>query len=106
MPEMKEVQERIAEAQALLLYVTTSDCSVCKVLRPKVQEMLTERYPKLEMVVVEMDREPEIGREYEVFSVPTVIAFFNGREFFRKVRVFGLEELAETLQRPYELLFS
>lgn len=103
---MTEAAKRIAQSQALLLYVTTTDCSVCKVLRPKVQEMLAERYPKMEMFLVEMDQEPDIGREYQVFSVPTVIGFFNGKEFFRKVRVFGLEELAETIQRPYELLFS
>lgn len=97
---------RIAKSVALLLYVTTTDCSVCKVLKPKVKELLSERFPKVEFLDVEMDLLPEVGQRYEVFAVPTVIGFFQGREHFRKVRVFGLEELAEALSRPYDLLFS
>lgn len=102
----EELTERINRSEALLLYVTTTDCSVCKVLKPKVRELLSERYPSMEFVDVEMDLDPEIGRRYEVFAVPTVIGFFHGKEHFRKVRVFGLEELAEAINRPYELLFG
>jgi thioredoxin-like negative regulator of GroEL len=100
------LNRRIAESEALLLYVTTTDCSVCKVLKPKVRELLSERFPRMEFVDVEMDLIPEVGRQYEVFAVPTVIVFFRGKEHLRKVRVFGLQELAEALSRPYRLLFS
>jgi thioredoxin-like negative regulator of GroEL len=100
------LNEHIAQTDALLLYVTTSDCSVCTVLKPKVRSMLSERFPKMGFIDVEMDRSPEIGREYEVFSVPTVIVFFQGKEHVRKVRVFGIEELAEAIERPYGLLFG
>ena len=104
--DLESLNSRIAEREALLLYVTTTDCSVCKVLKPKVKELLSDRFPGVEFLDVEMDLLPEVGQEYEVFAVPTVIGFFQGKEHFRKVRVFGLEELAEALSRPYELLFS
>lgn len=103
---METLDSRIAESEALLLYVTTTDCSVCKVLKPKVKELLNERFPKVEFLDVEMDLSPEVGQKYEIFSVPTVIGFFHGKEHFRKVRVFGIEELSEALKRPYEILFS
>ena len=103
---LDKLKEHIGQTDALLLYITTSDCSVCTVLKPKVRSMLSERFPKMNFIDVEMDRSPEIGREYEVFSVPTVIVFFQAKEHVRKVRVFGIEELAEAIQRPYDLLFS
>jgi hypothetical protein len=68
--------------------------------------MLEQRFPKMDFIDIEMDVVPGAGQEFEVFSVPTVIGFFNGREHVRKVRVFGLEELAEALSRPYEILFE
>ncbi|MFP4302398.1 MAG: thioredoxin family protein [Alkalispirochaetaceae bacterium] len=104
--DSETLNSRINESEALLLYMTTTECSVCKVLKPKVRELLADRFPKVEFLDVEMDLLPEVGRQQEVFSVPTVIGFFHGKEHFRKVRVFGIEELAEALARPYELLFS
>ena len=104
--DLQTLKGQVAGSDALLLYVTTTDCSVCKVLKPKVAEPLAERFPKVGFLDVEMDLLPEVGRHYEVFAVPTVIGFFQGKEHFRKVRVFGLEELAEALSRPYYLLFS
>lgn len=101
-----ELKTRIAEADATLLYVTTTDCSVCKVLKPKVRELIDERFPRMAFVDLEMDLNPAIGQELGVFSVPTVIGFFQGKEHFRKVRVFGVEELAEAIERPYNLLFG
>jgi thioredoxin-like negative regulator of GroEL len=101
-----ELMTRISETDAILLYVTTTDCSVCKVLKPKVRELLQERFPEMGFMDIEMDVDPEIGRHLEVFSVPTVIGFFQGKEHVRKVRVFGIEELAEAIERPYQLLFS
>lgn len=103
---VETINSRIAESEAALLYVTTTDCSVCKVLKPKVRQLLEERFPGITFIDVEMDLLPEVGRQYEVFAVPTVIAFFQGKEHLRKVRVFGLEELAEALSRPYSLLFD
>jgi thioredoxin-like negative regulator of GroEL len=101
-----DIQKAVAEADAAVLYATTTDCSVCKVLKPKVREMLGERYPKITFLETEIDVDPEVGRAYEVFAVPTVIGFFQGKEHLRKVRVFGLEELADALARPYEILFD
>ncbi|MFW5785962.1 MAG: thioredoxin family protein [bacterium] len=103
---LQELNVWVTREDAVLLYATTTDCSVCKVLKPKVRELLSERFPKIDFVDVEVDVDPDVGRTYEVLSVPTVIAFFAGKEHFRKVRVFGIEELAEAIERPYELMFE
>lgn len=103
---LDSLNAQLAEQEAALLYATTTDCSVCKVLKPKVRELLSERFPQMDFLDVEIDVDPEVGQAYEVFSVPTVIAFFAGKEHLRKVRVFGIEELAEAIERPYGLMFE
>ena len=100
------LKSQINEAPAVLVYVSTADCSVCTALLPKVQELLEERFPKMELLHVLLDEAPELGDRFLVTAVPTVIGYFAGREHVRKVRVFGIEELAAALERPYSLLFD
>jgi len=40
-----------------------------------------------------------------VFAVPTLILFTDRPESLRKSRLFGLEELATSLERPYRMLY-
>lgn len=101
-----EIERIVTEKSAVLAYISTRDCSVCTVLRPKVSEMIETRFPRMEFAYMPLDDFPDAGDFFKVTSVPTVIGFFAGREHVRKERVFGLEELAEALSRPYSLLFD
>jgi thioredoxin 1 len=96
----------LAENDAVLAYFSTEICSVCKVLKPKVAEMIAESFPKIKMVFVESDKLPELAAQNRVFTAPTVIVFFDGREATRKSRAFGVDELKSEIQRPYSLLFD
>jgi thioredoxin 1 len=96
----------LAENDAVLSYFSTEICSVCKVLKPKVAEMIAESFPKIKMVFVESDKLPELAAQNRVFTAPTVIVFFDGRETIRKSRAFGVDELKSEIQRPYSLLFD
>lgn len=101
-----DITRIVTEKPAALAYISTHDCSVCTVLRPKVSEMIETRFPRMEFVYIPLDEYPGAGDFFQVTAVPTVIGYFAGREHVRKVRVFGLEELAEALSRPYSLLFD
>jgi len=96
----------IAENDAVLSYFSTEICSVCKVLKPKVAEMIAQSFPKIKMIFVESDKLPELAAQNRVFAVPTIVVFFAGRETIRKSRAFGLDELKSEIQRPYSLLFE
>lgn len=104
--DIDHVGRIVSENTAVLAYISTRDCSVCTVLRPKVETMIETRFPRMKFAYMPLDDFPDAGDVFKVTSVPTVIGFFAGREHVRKVRVFGLEELAEALARPYSLLFD
>ncbi|HOI48012.1 MAG TPA: thioredoxin family protein [Prolixibacteraceae bacterium] len=96
----------VEEHPAVLAYFSTVECGVCKVLKPKVEEMIFREFPEIKLVYVEINQSPEIAAQNRIFTVPVVLVYFEGREFFRKSRNFGVDELRNELIRPYSLLFS
>lgn len=88
-----------------LLYFTSPDCNVCKTLIPKVRDMIASEFPLLKLHVVDIASNKEMAGKYQIFTVPVVLVFFEGREFFRKVRNFSISELQKEIERPYQLFF-
>lgn len=96
----------LAENDVVLSYFSTETCSVCHVLKPKVIEMVSESFPKMKMVFIESDKLPELAAQNRVFTAPTVVVFFAGRETIRKSRAFGVDELKSEIARPYSMMFE
>ncbi len=103
---LQEFEQLLAEQDAVLAYFSTEVCSVCKVLKPKVIEMIAESFPQMKMVFVESDKLPELAAQNRVFAAPTIIVFFAGRETIRKSRAFGIDELKAEISRPYSMMFG
>ena len=102
----QDFKQLLENQDAVLAYFSTDACNVCKVLKPKVQEMIAESFPQMKMVYVQSDKQPELAAQNRVFAAPTVVVFFAGRETIRKSRAFGIDELKAEIQRPYSLLFE
>ena len=103
---LAELQDYIAAETAVLVYFSTPQCNVCKVLKPKVVELLEQRYPKMGFVYSDVATDAETAAQLGVLTVPTLIVYFDGRETDRFVRTFGIGELEEAIARPYEMLFD
>ncbi|MBN1987971.1 MAG: thioredoxin family protein [Bacteroidales bacterium] len=98
--------ERYLKETAIALYFTTPTCSVCHSLKPHVQKLLSSDFPKIQFHEVDIPSSPEVCGHFTVFTAPTLIIFFEGKEFKRFTRAFGVAELKQALERPYKLLFS
>ena len=103
---LAELQALLAAQPAVLVYFSTPDCRVCQALRPKVAELLARDFPRLSGLYVDCAALPDAAGHYQVFSVPTMIGFFEGREWRRWGRSVGLEEIRSGLDRPYGLIFA
>lgn len=101
-----EFNQLLKENDAVLAYFSTEICSVCKVLKPKVEEMLAESFPRIRAVFIQSDQLPELAAQLSVFAAPTVIVFFDGRESIRKSRAFGIDQLMGEIRRSYDPLFG
>lgn len=103
---LQEYEQFVADRPAVLTYFSTLECNVCKVLKPKVMELILSEFPQISLVYVETNLQPEIAAQNRIFAVPTLVVYFDGKEYIRKSRNFGLDELLLELQRPYNLMFS
>ena len=99
-------QQVIKEETAVLVYFSHEQCNVCKVLKPKVQNLLEEKFPQMAMYYSDTVNQSEVAAQNRVFAVPTVLVFFDGRETYRFSRNIGLGELEQSIQRPYSMIFE
>ena len=92
------------EHKAICFYLSTPECSVCKVLKQKVIEMLKDNFPKIHFCYVNLNEAKEIRGQLSVFSVPTILVYFEGKETIRVSRNVHLDELREQIERYYKMI--
>jgi thioredoxin-like negative regulator of GroEL len=101
-----DLNKIINENEAVLAYFSHDRCNVCKTLKPKLTEELTKNFPKLTQVYVDIEKLPETAAQHQVFTVPVILIFFEGKESYRKARNVGIGEITDLITRPYALLFE
>ena len=91
--------------KAVCFYLSTPECNVCKVLKPKVIEMLEADFSKIPFCYVDLNEAKEISGQLSIFSVPTILVYFEGKETIRASRNVHIEELREQIDRNYKMIF-
>ena len=82
-----------------LQYFTGKTCSVCQVLKPKLLQAVLEKFPEVNIHVVDIEEEPEVAGQAMVFTLPAVILKSNDREMFRFARSFAVYQVLEKLKQ-------
>ncbi len=98
---LTEFEETLKTNNAVAFYMSTPDCNVCKVLKPKLIEFLKENFPGIVFVYCDIAKAKELAAQKNVFTVPTILFYFYGREYIRKARFVNLDELRDELERIY-----
>ena len=101
---LEELQTTIQTEVGVLLYFSGENCSVCHALRPKFKEVFDKEFPQLKQIYLDAHDNAEISAHFQVFSVPTMIVFMDGREFAREGRTVSMYQLTEKLKRPYTMM--
>ncbi len=106
MNELK-ILEEIQSNAATAVYFKGDRCSVCSVLEPKIKALLETEFPKFTFISIpESEGNNELAAPLRVFNVPTLILFLEGKEFLRTGKNTSIIELANQIQRPYNICFS
>ncbi len=101
---LDELQNSINTGKPVLVYFSGENCSVCKVLKPKIEEEIKKVFPKFELFEVKTDISIELTAQYMIFSIPTTIIYFDKKEFKRYGRNMSIPIFIEELKRPYTLM--
>jgi thioredoxin-like negative regulator of GroEL len=105
METIENIRDFINNEQIALLYLTTTDCNVCKVLKPKIQDICCE-FELVKDKYIDIDDLPELKGEFSVFAAPTMILFIEGKETLRFSRNIDLYDFRQKLERYVDLLTS
>ena len=104
--DLTSIQNEIKANSAVLIYFFSNNCAPCISLRPKIQALISEDYDKIKMILIDSEQHPEITAHYGVFANPTLLLFFEGNEHLRWSKYVSVSQIAEAIDRPYNLLFE
>jgi thioredoxin-like negative regulator of GroEL len=100
------LENLLKEKLGVLVYFSTPTCNVCHALKPKIKEEFAKHFPKIEQVFIDSSKTPQIPASMQIFSVPTIIVYLDGKEFARESRNVSVPLLIEKIKRPYEIMTS
>lgn len=106
MQRVEEIEKIIGNKLAVMLYFSAPTCNVCHALKPKLLEAIDENFSDFEVVSIDTSVEQKIAAHFNVFAIPTVLVFLDGKEFLRKSRHMSVGDITESIRRPYEMMMS
>jgi len=99
--------ETIKETEtAFALYITDNTCNVGENIGPKLEKMINENFPKVKLYQTYTSEAPELAGQLSVFAIPTILVYFEGKQYIQKSRTFGLGELEQEIDRYYRMMFE
>ncbi len=102
----EQIEAHVKEEMAGILYFYNNHCAPCLSLRPKVIKMVEQEFPNIKLAFVNSEKHPELPAQYSVFSNPTIILFFEGREYRRISKYISISQLVAEIERPYQMIFE
>lgn len=103
---LEQMDAVIQKETALILYFYNDHCAPCISLRPKVIQMAEEDFPEMKLAFINSEKHPELPAKFNVFSNPTILLFFEGREYRRESKYISISQLVDEISRPYSLIFE
>ena len=95
--DSKSFDEAIASGTTLVDFWATW-CGPCRMQAPILDAFESEMVAVVKVGKVDVDEQPEIAARYNIFSIPTLIAFKDGAEIARNVGVTDLDGLKRLTQ--------
>jgi thioredoxin 1 len=80
---MESFKQLIQSSQPILVDFFATWCGPCKAMEPVVKEVAKTVEGKVRVVKVDIDKQQQIARDYNVSAVPTFMIFKNGNVLWR-----------------------
>lgn len=92
-----ELDELVSGSEPVVVYFSSEPCSVCHSVLPKLISLI-DNYA-VSFVKIKADTQPEICGQLLVFTVPTILVFYDGKEILRESRFIDFNNIEKMLSR-------
>lgn len=101
---VEDLKQKVNNSGEIVLYFKNIHCPPCQVLRPKVETLIHTQFPNIDFQVIDTVENPLLSSAYNVFANPTILVFFEGKEYIRKSKYITISELEQEITRLNELM--
>jgi hypothetical protein len=91
--------EALATNNLVLACFSGVNCSVCHVIKPRIESILAESYPEVTFIEIKTGNAPELAARFSVFTVPVILFFIEGKEYIREARTVDLSLFEQKLAK-------
>lgn len=83
-----DFESDVIQAEVPTIVAFTADwCAPCKWLTPVLEEVSTDAAGRVQVLLIDTDRSPELAARYRIASLPTVVLIRAGKEVDRSLGV-------------------
>lgn len=100
----KEIEDFIEKKPISIIYFSGESCNVCPIIKNKLKIIL-ENYKEVDIIEIDVSSNREISASYNIFSIPVLLLFVEGKESLRYGRNIDFMEFEKNLNRYYQLVF-
>lgn len=91
----EHLEQRMADELPFILYFSSEDCNVCQSVFPKLINIINAYSIKVAKVDVAKHR--EIAGQLLIFTLPTILIMYEGREILRESRFIDFQRVERAL---------
>ena len=96
---MDNFNKLINSEKPLLVDFFAEWCGPCKTMAPILKEVKSQLGDKSTIIKIDIDKNPEVAKTYQVRSVPTLILFKNGKSVWKQSGVIQANELVKIINQ-------
>ena len=74
-------------------------CGPCRMAEPVLEELSDEYKDKVEILKINVDENQATAQKYQVMSIPTTIAFKDGKEIERQIGFAGKQVFEDIIKK-------
>lgn len=94
---MKKFQEFIHQEKPILVDFYANWCGPCQAMSPILKNLKTRLGDTVSIIKIDIDKNPQAARAFQVRSVPTLILFKNGKPIWRQSGLLTTNELEKII---------
>ena len=96
---MESFNQIISGTQLVLVDFYATWCGPCKMMHPVLEQLKDKQAERLRIIKIDVDKNPALAAQYQIQSVPTLIAFREGNVLWRQSGALTLSQLIKIVDQ-------